>query len=700
MSLILLLNPLAAASGPSTPAQAAVAGLVRNTHIFTLCYQEQPAAVWRLGESVGATSIHNETPAVLDGTVTGTVTFGQSGWPADADPAALFDGSTGFITVPHVAGNALDLTGRVTIVAVVKFSSTTGAGFVISKSAAGIGGYELSRKSGTGQIEFSISDATGSYASPYVDIVTPASYNDGLYHLVVAVHDPIVAQKATIYIDGAPVASSAGGQTGSPVSTTAPFVLGARGPAGGTGWFAGTIDDVAMYPYAWSSAQVLALFNARLRVANSKALMQARSGFIKAGQTRSDYFLQQLVVLIGGADQSSRIWKDSLRATDVLNEQSDTATLQVFGLYPAPGQSIVLATGAANNRFFGGTIVRTRQVSVPQAGGQQAVKVTELECTDWTWLLNRRRVTKQYAAGTLANVAFIDVITLFTSGFTTANVKAPAPALTAPLVFIGTTVMDALTQIAQAVGWNFYPDPFQDLHFFDTESTAAPKPLSPVNAAYDSLDYASDLTQIRTRVLVSGGGGQTTAPVGTGAVTIPVNECAQYSATGGSVISPGGDIVTYSSRGPASGPGTLTGVPASGVGSVQHPLLQGDTLAVWVVVNDLAAQAALAALEGGDGIHEDYLSVSGGTIAMCTQAGTATLAAYKNVDIRGSCVSYDKQMRSGKLLQIKLPARNLNVTVTVQRVTRRPLTYGRWAYDVDFAVVWRDLVTVLTRIGA
>lgn len=110
-----------------------------------------------------------------------------------------------------------------------------------------------------------------------------------------------------------------------------------------------------------------------------------------------------------------------------------------------------------------------------------------------------------------------------------------------------------------------------------------------------------------------------------GSTSINVVELSTFSSAGGWAQS-GSQIISYTGRSGSSGPGTLTGIPASGVGSVganiragsemlNVPYLvgvsgltaamqAGDAVRPLVQGDDSAAQTAMAAKEGGDGIHE------------------------------------------------------------------------------------------------
>jgi hypothetical protein len=419
----------------------------------------------------------------------------------------------------------------------------------------------------------------------------------------------------------------------------------------------------------------------------TKALMEARSGIARAAATRSDYYRPFPVVTIGGTVRTDKVDKGTLQIVKQLTQQSDTARMDVFGFDPIQGQQVIVASGQIGNRVFGGTVQRVKQQSVRGA----AIKRYTIDCIDWTWLLNRRRVTTQYAAGQPANLIVADLVTRLSTGFSVARIKPGAPATTSVTTFRGDLLSSAITKVADAAGWHWHVDADQRVHFYDTEASQSPQAITTTNYLYDLLEYQLDLSQVRTRFYGVGGGGQTTAPAAAGATTISVNESGWYAGGGGLVIS-GANIITYTGVSASSGPGDLTG--CSGV---LYDILQGDTVNVFVQVDDAGAQAALAALEGGDGIHEGWVENGDWSLATTTTQATAALAAFKNTDIRGTYFTYDKVTEPGKTLTITLPARSISTTVTLQKVTRFLKAPDRWGFTVEFSVVWSDLVDVLLR---
>lgn len=116
----------------------------------------------------------------------------------------------------------------------------------------------------------------------------------------------------------------------------------------------------------------------------------------------------------------------------------------------------------------------------------------------------------------------------------------------------------------------------------------------------------------------------------------------------------------------------LTGIPASGPGSIQYPINKGDPVNLLVQVDDVAAQAALAALlgNGDDGVIED--SISDGTIGE-TEArarGVAQLALLSTAQVTITYKSRDTNTHAGRLITVNLGTpTTVTATFQIQHVT-------------------------------
>jgi hypothetical protein len=199
---------------------------------------------------------------------------------------------------------------------------------------------------------------------------------------------------------------------------------------------------------------------------------------------------------------------------------------------------------------------------------------------------------------------------------------------------------------------------------------------------------------------ISSAGASTAVPAGS--TSLGVYDGAQFSGAGGvALVTPAGgavNLVTYTGRSASSGRADLTGVPASGVGSITAAIplgssvqnipaltgipasgagaitgaiAAGDAVALFVQVDDTTAQTALATLEGGDGIQEHLVTDSSiATVADATTRGTADLTLFKTANTDVSFESRDVNLAPGTTATISIGApTNVSATLTVQSVT-------------------------------
>jgi hypothetical protein len=178
--------------------------------------------------------------------------------------------------------------------------------------------------------------------------------------------------------------------------------------------------------------------------------------------------------------------------------------------------------------------------------------------------------------------------------------------------------------------------------------------------------------------------------VAAGATAIEVEDLSQFPASGWAEA-PGGQVFSYTGRSASSGSGTLTGIPASGVGSLTATVRSGTVKAIphLTGVPASGAGAIAQALKVGEAINilvitEDATSKSTyGTrehpvqdrrlnLAGAGARGAAVLALLKDPRTSGSCTSSDPKLRARRPLTITVAEWGLSITVTVQSVTIRP----------------------------
>jgi len=230
-------SPVATATTQAAPPPASYASVVGA---------DRPVGWWRLGETSG-TSAANQAGGSA-GAYAGGYTLDQPSLLATdmVNRAVAFNGSTARVSVPN--GSALQLTNRVTLEAWIKPTSLPVSGAfrsVMTKAES----YSLQFNGP--RLEFTIIQ---SGTRRRLQAPSGAIAAGGTYH-VVGTFDGTTQR---LYVNGAQVASAA--LSGSASTNTRPLVIGSWD--GSSEFFAGTIDEPAVYNAVLSAAQVAAHYRA------------------------------------------------------------------------------------------------------------------------------------------------------------------------------------------------------------------------------------------------------------------------------------------------------------------------------------------------------------------------------------------------------------------------------------------------------
>jgi PKD repeat protein len=210
----------------------------------------------------------------------------------------------------------------------------------------------------SGQLEF------GVWTGNPNTITSPNSYNDGKWHQVVATEGP---SGMVLYVDGQPVGTNGNNQA---QSYTGYWRVGGDVTWGGSDsqYFAGAIDEVAVYPTALSAGQVAAHYNAAPVTA-------------PANQSPTAVFSQTCTNLACAFDGStshdsdgtiaSYLWDFSDGATSTLAKPNHT--------FAAAGDYQVSLT-VTDNGGATSTVINTVTVTVP--ANQSPTAVFSQTCTN------------------------------------------------------------------------------------------------------------------------------------------------------------------------------------------------------------------------------------------------------------------------------------------------------------------------------
>lgn len=252
------------------------------------------------------------------------------------------------------------------------------------------------------------------------------------------------------------------------------------------------------------------------------AITQARAGLAISNLNRSGYFVAFPVILINDVDRTSYIDPPSLRVTQVINDETDTAEFtipSITGYVPTPGQTVKIGLGASNNLIFGGVIVSAEHQF--EADGQ-ATPWISVQCQDWGRMFNRRLVTAPLG-GMTASAAVLYIVENFTTGFTTKRVDlAQSYVLPADFGAVNEPPLKTIRRIANLVQGGCWIHPEKDLVFWGEGgdvSDYAQTPETLVGGLWSLSDFkhSLDTSQWRTKVVAEGGSVQTVVEIPVGA---------------------------------------------------------------------------------------------------------------------------------------------------------------------------------------
>jgi hypothetical protein len=287
---------------------------------------------------------------------------------------------------------------------------------------------------------------------------------------------------------------------------------------------------------------------------NTHATSVARLGVMRLGASRLNYFQPWVRVVINGTNRTALVRVSGITIQQLLDGTPDTAHFRVDGFTPVQGQDVKIYLGDSDlqHLLFAGHIlsVKSAYEDIPDN------LIYDVSCIDYTWRLNSRKIIRRWTS-TSATTIIRDIMTTYTSGFTTVHVTAGLDALD-EFTCTNEDVTDALDRIADRLGGYWYVDAAKDLHFFLTDETQTTPVSDTMQMGVEDVNVSVDLSQTRTRIWSRGGGSQAAIETPANATTLPVNDGTWYSANGGYVES-GAQRISYTGK--SAGDGGSTSLP-------------------------------------------------------------------------------------------------------------------------------------------
>lgn len=211
-------------------------------------------------------------------------------------------------------------------------------------------------------------------------------------------------------------------------------------------------------------------------------------------------------VTIGGVDRSDYVLVQTLSIDDILTSQPNRASFSMFIPASAPTSHLpkanqeVIVTSNTGVEFAG--VVITQPRGLADKTGARIVQVTS---QDYQFHLTRRRPALVWDNTTAGQIALDLLATITGYGFTAGSIEQGPTLKKWTVNYI--TVADALEQLCNAVGFDWYVGYDKKLNFFDSTGSYAgtawtleevlTNNVYVASAPYDNDQFAEDLSQVR-----------------------------------------------------------------------------------------------------------------------------------------------------------------------------------------------------------
>jgi len=278
---------------------------------------------------------------------------------------------------------------------------------------------------------------------------------------------------------------------------------------------------------------------------------------------KTGYGFSSVVIAFNGAI-TQNVRRGSISISDELNEAPNTCDFIVDGSPPSIGTDVRIGLRdlQAANLLFGGEVLKVMETF----SGQPSHPAWQVNCRDYAFLLNRRKVWAKYTQTSATTIA-LELLQQYTTGFSTTGIVAGLPAI--DVEFDGVDVLAALSKIATLIGGYCDVTAAKVVRLFIT-NTDPPLTLTDTDPLFKMnppLGLTRDLSQVRTVVKVKGIGksvaGNSGMRITAGDTLLPLEDTEPFGTAAGQAITDDQQILNYT----ATTPG---GIPAK-VGNTSAP---------------------------------------------------------------------------------------------------------------------------------
>lgn len=625
---------------------------------------DEPESYWRLSESSGDAA---DSVGAVTATDNGTLTYGQTGPLTDGSTAILFDGSTGYFSTSDV----YDFNGTVpfTVECWIKLASNHATQFVriVSKEAT----------DGSGTQGWWLGVDPQSQPSPR-KLAFIRRLNGGAdekrstTQLTLDVWTHVVGvytgTELKLYINGAEEGAAVA-STLSVVNHANALTIG-RSSTSATAFLHGTLSDVAIYDVALSATQIADHYAQRTTYARPSEGQQVIVGLgTSLVREFGGQILRKKHIRRRGNEAPwievecidwQRLFDRRLVTTYYENQSASEIVASIVDTYTSGFTHLAVEQGLPTIDFLPSALDRPsealRRIANIIGGGFYIDHHKDVHFFGSSGETGTRRPTPP-----LTLVNSLPSLKSFTHEKDASQVRTRVLAETKG----AQTVNDV------AAGQTSIP--------VETAEVFAPTTGTALVEEYGTITYG---------IFPDGNGTTANGATATGATSLPLIDFAQMNGvgTGGGWALIGGRQYIYYTNG--SG-GSLTGIPATGPGAIQSDVASGEAVinvpyltvdaltrgipkgtyvATITERNDAAAQAALALIEGGDGIHESTFRDRRFDVGQGDDLGDAELSYFSESLLRATWETEDMNARPGTQQVINLTVTDaVSATLTIIR---------------------------------
>ena len=220
-----------------------------------------------------------------------------------------------------------------------------------------------------------------------------------------------------------------------------------------------------------------------------------------------------ITVTIDGVDRSSLLLADSLYVRSSVGNNTDVCEFALrdsAGSYePLDWDEVTISINGTD--IFGGYIIQRDVDSI--GGGSAKRAVWQVQCKDWSILLDTKIVNEQYVeSDDSAILADLFSTYLTSEGFDTSTSVSTVRA-DIDINFEQITLREALNDLAARAGANWHIAPNKDVYWYEPTApaaaafnidTASPDDVTSFNALEGSIKRVIDSTQILNRIRIIG----------------------------------------------------------------------------------------------------------------------------------------------------------------------------------------------------